>query len=84
VHIVYRLHFLRRGCPSTAQPQALALVSALADRAPPALVVEVPSHGLFQRLLERLLRPPAEFGLCLRAVDGVAAVMARPVGHEAD
>src|SRR5262249_21257741 len=55
-----------------------------ADVGDPLLVVEVPLHGLLEPFLEADRRPPAEFLLHFRAVDGVAAVVAGPVLDVAD
>ena len=59
----------------------VAGLSGLLGRAPPGLVVDVPVDGLFKALGEvGVGRPPAELALQLRAVDGVAAVVAGAVG----
>ena len=67
-----------------AKAEALAGVAALADRAPPGLVVEVPTHGFLQGLLKGLGRRPADLGLRLARIDRVAAVVAGTVGDERD
>ena len=70
-------------CPS---PLLLTLgpvagLGGLLGRAPPGLVLDVPVDGLLQALGEvGVGRPPAELALELRAVDGVAAVVAGAVG----
>ena len=51
-----------RTVPRSAQPQPLAAIGAAHDALPPALVVEVPAHGLAQPVLEAVARPPAELG----------------------
>ena len=60
--------------------QAFAGIDLVAQRPPPPFVVEVPANGLFDAGVEILLRPPAELLLELGRVDGVAEVVARPVG----
>ena len=56
-------------------------LGGLLGRAPPGLVGHVPVDRLLQALGEvGLGRPPAQLALELRAVDGVAAVVARAVG----
>ena len=60
---------------------AVARLGGLLGRAPPGLVGHVPVDGGLQALGEvGVGRPPAELALELRAVDGVAAVVARAVG----
>ena len=61
--------------------RAVAGLGGLLGRAPPGLVGDVPVDGLLQALGEvGVGRPPAELALELRAVDGVAAVVAGAVG----
>ena len=64
---------------------ALRLVARLGGRlgrAPPGLVVAIPPDGLPEALGEVVVRrAPAELGLQLGGVDGVAAVMAGAVAH---
>ena len=67
---------------SARQPEPFAAIGAAHDALPPAPVVEVPAHGLAQAVLEIVARPPAELALDLAGVDGVAGVVARPVGDE--
>ena len=56
-------------------------LGGLLGRAPPGLVLDVPVDRLLQALGEvGVGRPPAELALELRAVDGVAAVVAGAVG----
>ena len=60
---------------------AVAGLGGLLGRAPPGLVLDVPVDRLLQALGEvGVGRPPAELALELRAVDGVAAVVAGAVG----
>ena len=60
---------------------AVACLGGLLGRAPPGLVLDVPVDRLLQALGEvGVGRPPAELALELRAVDGVAAVVAGAVG----
>ena len=60
---------------------AVAGLGGLLGRAPPGLVLDVPVDGLLQALGEvGVRRPPAQLALELRAVDGVAAVVAGTVG----
>ena len=60
---------------------AVAGLGGLLGRAPPGLVLHVPVDRLLQPLGEvGVGRPPAELALELRAVDGVAAVVAGAVG----
>lgn len=60
---------------------AVARLGGLLGRAPPGLVGHVPVDGGLQPLGEvGVRRPPAELALELRAVDGVAAVVAGAVG----
>lgn len=60
---------------------AVAGLGGLLGRAPPGLVLDVPVDRLLQALGEvGVRRPPAQLALELRAVDGVAAVVAGAVG----
>ena len=60
---------------------AVAGLGGLLGRAPPGLVGHVPVDRLLEPLGEVCVRrPPAELALELRAVDGVAAVVAGAVG----
>ena len=78
----------RAGAPRRGSPGfgLLALgpvpgLGGLLGRAPPGLVGDVPVDGGLQALGEvGVGRPPAELALELRAVDGVAAVVAGAVG----
>ena len=57
-------------------------LSGRLGRAPPELIFAVPLDGLAQALCEVIVRrAPAELGLQLRGVDGVAAVVAGAVSH---
>ncbi len=67
-----------------AEPEPLARIDALAQRLPPPFIVEVPGHGAADAGGEVLAGAPAELVLELGGVDGVALVVARPVGHEGD
>lgn len=61
--------------------RAVAGLGGLLGRAPPGLVGHVPVDGGLEPLGEvGVGRPPAELALQLRAVDGVAAVVAGAVG----
>src|SRR5262249_23740244 len=51
---------------------------------PPRLVVEIPPDGRLEIGFERRARAPAELRLRLRAVDGVAMIVAGPIGDELD
>ena len=67
--------------PLLLAPRAVAGLGGLLGRAPPGLVGHVPVDGGLQTLGEvGVRRPPAELALELRAVDGVAAVVAGAVG----
>src|SRR3546814_8966512 len=55
-----------------------------AKRPPPVSMVAVPADRFRKAGLERLPRPPAEFGRDLAGVDGIAGIMAGSVGHERD
>lgn len=67
--------------PSLLALCAVAGLGGLLGRAPPGLVLDVPVDRLLQALGEvGVGRPPAELALELRAVDGVAAVVAGAVG----
>lgn len=60
---------------------SVARLGGLLGRAPPGLVGDVPVDGGLQALGEvGVRRPPAQLALELRAVDGVAAVVAGAVG----
>ena len=60
---------------------AVARLGGLLGRAPPGLVLHVPVDRLLEPLGEvGVRRPPAQLALELRAVDGVAAVVAGAVG----
>ena len=59
------------------QPEPLAAIDAVAQRLPPVATVEIPPHRLLDAGLEGLLRAPAELGLELGRIDGVALVVAR-------
>jgi len=61
--------------------RAVAGLGGLLGRAPPGLVLDVPVDRLLEPLGEvGVGRPPAQLALELRAVDGVAAVVAGAVG----
>ena len=61
---------------------AVARLGGLLGRAPPGLVLDVPVDGGLQPPGEvGVSRPPAQLALELRAVDGVAAVVAGAVGN---
>ena len=61
--------------------RAVARLGGLLGRAPPGLVGDVPVDGGLEALGEvGVGRPPAQLALELRAVDGVAAVVAGAVG----
>lgn len=60
---------------------SVARLGGLLGRAPPGLVLDVPVDGLLEALGEvGVGRPPAQLAPQLRAVDGVAAVVAGAVG----
>src|SRR5262245_33153588 len=61
---------------------ALAMVAVGLDCRAPGPVFEIPADGLCDPGLEGVCRPPAELAADLARVDGVAAVVTRPVGHE--
>lgn len=62
--------------------RAVAGLGGLLGRAPPGLVGDVPVDGGLEPLGEvGVSRPPAQLALQLRAVDGVAAVVAGAVGN---
>ena len=78
----------RAGAPRCGSPGfgllplgAVARLGGLLGRAPPGLVLHVPVDRLPEPLGEvGVRRPPAQLALELRAVDGVAAVVAGAVG----
>ena len=78
----------RAGAPRCGMPgcgllplRAVAGLGGLLGRAPPGLVLHVPVDRLLEPPGEvGVGRPPAELALELRAVDGVAAVVAGAVG----
>src|SRR4051812_28333844 len=57
---------------------------ALLERLPPVTVCPVPLDGVGQALLERNLRLVAELAADLGDVDGIALVVAEPVGDLLD
>ncbi len=63
--------------------ETLAGIS-LSQGRPPPFVIDVPAHRFFDTAVKILLCLPAQFRLQLRCVDGIARVMARPVGHILD
>ena len=67
--------------PLLLLPRTITGLGGPLGRAPPGLVGDVPVDGLLEALGEvGVRRPPAELALELRAVDGVAAVVAGAVG----
>src|SRR5579864_4060449 len=64
--------------------EPLAAVDAGADSLPPSGIFEIPAHCFGEAGFESLLRRPTEFVSELRGVDGVAPIMARPVGDKGD
>src|SRR3546814_2298678 len=66
------------------EAEALALVAALQNAAPPVLVVEVPGDGLAEPRGEALGRRPAQLARRLGGVDRVAQIVAGAVVHEGD
>src|SRR5262247_3219390 len=67
---------------SDGDAAALAMVADGLDGRAPGQVLEVPADGLCDPGLEGVCRLPAELAADLARVDGVAAVVTRPVGHE--
>src|SRR5581483_10906683 len=59
-------------------------VAAIEDGAPPRLVVEIPVEGVTQAGGDGDRRVVIELSGQLAAINRVAAVMPRPVGHEFD
>ena len=73
--------FVSQGLLPLLPLRAVAGLGGLLGRAPPGLVGDVPVDGLLEALGEvGVRRPPAQLALELRAVDGVAAVVAGAVG----
>ena len=67
--------------PLLLLPRTITGLGGLLGRAPPGLIGDVPVDRLLEPLGEvGVRRPPAELALELRAVDGVAAVVAGAVG----
>src|ERR1700759_58854 len=64
--------------------ETLAGIDFVPERAPPPLVVDIPAHRFLDPALERLLRAPAKLALEFGRVDGVALVVAGPVGDKGD
>ena len=60
------------------------LVGAAGHLAPPVFMVEIPLHGPAEAVVEIDAAPVAEFAGEFAGVDGVAVVVAGPVGDEAD
>src|SRR5579883_3484456 len=50
----------------------------------PGVIVAVPANRLLQAALPRLARTPAQLGFDLGGIDGVAAIVSRPVLDIAD
>ena len=73
-----------RQAPSSRDRGGCDGVAAGHKRLPPGAVVEVPLHGEREADLEGVLRRPAELGVELRAIDGVAEIVAGPIGDEGD
>src|SRR5579863_9306009 len=65
-------------------PEPLAGIALGGNLRAPSPVGQVPVDRFGEARLKRLERLPTELALNLRAVDGVAPVMARPVRHELD
>src|SRR5262249_48125059 len=59
-------------------------VGAAGDVAPPVLVIEIPADGLLKPVLETDAAALAELACKLVGIDGVAIIVARPVGDIAD
>src|SRR4051812_15713414 len=59
-------------------------VAAVHYRSPPRLVGDVPFDGLEQPCLERLGRSVTRLEGSLHRIDGVAAIVSRPILHEGD
>ena len=69
------------GNPGLLPLRPVTGLGGLLGRSPPGLVLHVPADGLLQALGEvGVGRPPAQLALELRAIDGVAAVVAGAVG----
>src|SRR5690606_37181723 len=66
-----------------SEPETLLRI-VLGDRLDPVEIAEIPVDGLFQPDIKRQRLLPAKLPLDLRAIDGIARVMARPVGNETD
>src|SRR5512138_12416 len=64
--------------------EALAAIDAGADSLPPWTIGEIPLDRLAETRLECLARRPAELIHDLGRVDGIAQIVAWPVGHKGD
>src|ERR1700691_5665617 len=62
--------------------ETLARIDLFPERAPPPLVVEIPTHRLLDAALERFARAPAELALELGGVDRIAEIVPGPIGDE--
>src|SRR5262245_3859558 len=67
---------------SRAEAAALSVVGVGLDGLAPDPVLEIPADGLRDARLEAVRRAPAQLAADLAGIDGVAPIVARPVGHE--
>ena len=75
---------LAEGLGLARQADALGFVASIENGLPPSAILKIPAHRLGKAGLERLLRAPAKLALDLGGIDGIAPVVARPVGDERD
>ena len=64
------------------QSDALWLVTAIKNRAPPLWMVAVPLHSFLNARFKCLSRAPSKLALDLRRIDSIASVMSWPVGYK--
>ena len=62
----------------------IVLILAGDDGFPPFLVIQIPLNGLLDAVGELGFRQPAQFVVDLGGIDGIAHIMALPVGHIGD
>src|SRR5262245_3563085 len=66
----------------SSEAKPFASVCARLNGFTPIAMLHVPANGGFQTILEKVSRGPMKFATDLGRVDGVAAVVPRPIGDE--
>src|SRR6516164_8157387 len=66
------------------EAKALAAIDTLTERLPPIGAIEIPTNGFFNAGLKSLMGAPSQLFLQPAGIDGIAPVVARAIGDEAN